>query len=229
MRARILTTLILALLGAAILVSLGIWQLQRHQWKQAVLAEIETRIAAAPAALPAAPDPQTHRYRPVTVAGMILPQEIRVQASRKFVGAGYRIIAAFETEAGRRILIDRGFIAQDAAGAARPGGAAEITGNMQWPDEVDVFTPPPDRESGLWFARDVPALAEALGTEPVLIVVRHSTRPSPGLAPLPLDSAGIPNNHLGYAVQWFLMATAWVAMAGAFLRGQWRKAKDASP
>jgi hypothetical protein len=44
----------------------GLWQVQRLAWKQGVLAEIEARLGAAPAPLPAAPDP-SRQLPPVTV------------------------------------------------------------------------------------------------------------------------------------------------------------------
>lgn len=228
MRRRPAITIVFALLGLCILVSLGMWQLQRHAWKQDLLAEIAGRIAADPVALPAAPDPARHAYLPVRVEGRIGAAEILVQSSLRRAGAGYRVIAPFETGDGRRILIDRGFVPHAGRDAARGTGAAVVTGNLHWPDEVDMFTPAPDREAGLWFARDVPALAEALGTEPVLVVVRESEPAPGGIIRLPVDTAGIPDNHLGYAVQWFAMAAVWVAMALGFLVSQHRRERKGS-
>ena len=49
---RILPLLIFGLAGLALLVGLGIWQVQRLAWKEGVLAEIEARISAAPVGLP---------------------------------------------------------------------------------------------------------------------------------------------------------------------------------
>jgi surfeit locus 1 family protein len=46
--------LVFGIAGVAILMSLGIWQVQRLAWKEGVLAEIEARIVAA-RALPAVP------------------------------------------------------------------------------------------------------------------------------------------------------------------------------
>jgi surfeit locus 1 family protein len=92
-----------------------------------------------------------------------------------------------------------------------------VEGNLHWPEEVDGFTPAPDARTGLWFARDVPAMAEALGSEPVLIVARSPT--APGIEPLPVDTSHIPNDHLGYAVQWFGLAAVWLGMTAYLL---WR-------
>ena len=50
-----------------------------------------------------------------------------------------------------------------------------VRGNLLWPQDSDSYTPPPDPGTGLWFARDVPAMAAKLGTEPTLIVAREPT------------------------------------------------------
>jgi surfeit locus 1 family protein len=211
--------LLFGLIGAAVLVGLGVWQLQRLDWKEKILAEIAARIAAPPVALPAAPDPAADRYLPVSATGRFTGPALEVLVSRKQVGAGVRIIAAFETLDGRVLLVDRGFVAQEARGALpQPSvGPLEVAGNLHWPDEVDSYTPAPDPAAGLWFARDVPAMAQALGTEPVLIVARSDT--GDGIEPLPVDGAGIPNDHFGYAVQWFSLAAVWLGMTGYLL---WR-------
>ena len=49
---RIIFLVVFGLGGAAILISLGVWQMQRLSWKQAIMTQIEGQIAAAPVALP---------------------------------------------------------------------------------------------------------------------------------------------------------------------------------
>jgi surfeit locus 1 family protein len=120
------------------------------------------------------------------------------------------VIAAFQTEDGRRILVDRGFLPEDQRSQPRIATAARLSGTLHWPDEVDSFTPPPDAARAIWFARDVPAMAAALQTEPVLVVAREAT--GDGITPLPVDTQGIPNNHLNYAVTWFSLAAVWAGM-----------------
>ncbi|MEX0350407.1 MAG: SURF1 family protein [Paracoccaceae bacterium] len=213
---RILFLLIFGLVGFGLLVALGSWQVQRLAWKEGVLADIDTRISGAPAALPANPDPDADRYLPVTVAGEMLTDEVHILVSVKRVGPGYRIIAPFQTE-GRRVMVDRGFIPLEDRDTPRALGAMEVTGNLHWPQEVDGFTPEPDIDENIWFARDVSALADQLGTKPILLIARNQT--DPNITPLPVDSAGIPNDHLQYAVTWFGLAAVWAGMTGFFL---WR-------
>jgi surfeit locus 1 family protein len=213
---RILFLLIFGLAGLGVLLSLGIWQTQRLAWKQELLAEIESRISADPIALPRHVSEDTDKYLPVTVSGEMEPGEIHVLVSVKQVGAGYRIIQSFSTE-DRTILVDRGFVPTTAKQAPRLTGPMEITGNLHWPDEVDSYTPEPDIDDNIWFARDVPNLAAALGAEPVLLIARSQT--DPNVTPLPVDTAGIPNDHLQYAITWFGLALVWAVMTGYFL---WR-------
>jgi len=222
---RILFLLIFGLAGLAVLVSLGTWQVQRLAWKEGILADIEARIAADPVPLPGAVDPESDRYLPVVVSGEMLPGEIHVLVSVKQVGPGYRIIAPFRA-GGRTILVDRGFVPTTAKQAERQIGPTQVVGNLHWPDEIDGYTPDPDRAGNIWFARDVPALADALGAEPILLVARSQT--DPAITPLPVDTAGIPNDHLQYAVTWFGLALVWAAMTGYFLwRGRAPSESDA--
>ncbi|MFT4151237.1 MAG: SURF1 family protein [Paracoccaceae bacterium] len=214
---RLILPLSFGILGFVILMSLGVWQIQRLHWKEGILADIAARIAAPPVPLPAHPQVPGDRYLPVTVTGGFTGKEIEVLASTRDDGAGVRVIAAFLTDTGRKVMVDRGFLPEDLRGQPRTVTEITITGNLHWPDEKDGFTPPPDARTGLWFARDVPAMAEKLATEPVLIVARNDTGDQ--IRPMPVDTSGIPNDHLGYALQWFGMAAVWAGMTGLYL---WR-------
>ncbi len=205
--------------SAAVLVlfiSLGNWQVRRLAEKEAYLAEIDSRIGAAPVAIPATPDPQADRFLAVTAAGRLTGPEIHVLVSTRDFGAGYRVIRAFETD-GRRVLVDLGFIRLTAKDAPRPPRDVTLTGNLYWPDEIDSYTPENDRDANIWYARDVPSLATALGTEETLIVARAIDPPNPAITPLPTDTSGIPNRHLEYLLTWYGLAATWVVMTLYFL------------
>jgi surfeit locus 1 family protein len=219
MFARMFVPLLIGIAGAAVLVSLGMWQLQRLEWKEGVIAAIEARIGADPVALPAAPDREADQYLPVRVAGDFIGNEIKVLVSVKGIGPGYRIVSAFLTEEGRRIMVDEGFVRD--GGEVHPGPAqgVTVTGNLHWPDETDRWTPEPDMSEGLFFAREVDLMAAALGTEPVLVIARDLTGVTPRAMPIAVGTEGIPNDHLGYAVQWFGLAAVWLGMTGLLL---WR-------
>lgn len=214
---RYLAPILLGIAGLSVLLALGVWQIQRLAWKQAILADIEARIAADPVPLPDEIDPEDHAYLPVTASGATV-LGARVLASVKLQGAGYRMIDVLDTGT-RRVLLDRGFLPMEQHTDAAGPQEITVTGNLHWPRETDRFTPDPDLEDGLWFARDVPAMAAALDTEPVLIVAREVSGFDPPVTPLPVDTAGIPNNHLQYALTWFSLCLVWAGMTAFLL---WR-------
>ena len=216
---RLFFPILLGVVGCTVLVGLGIWQVQRMEWKAAVLAAIDARIGAALVALPAAPDPVTDAFLPVTVTGALGGREVRVlTADADLGGAGYRVISVLTT-GDRQVLVDLGYVPLADQDQSRMAASLTVTGNLHWPDEVDGWTPAPD--GALWFARDVPAIATALGAEPFLIVAREVSPALPGMTLLPIDSRAIPNNHRVYAITWFSLAAVWAAMSLALI---WRSA-----
>lgn len=219
---RLMFPVLLGLAGCAILVALGVWQLQRHEWKQAVLEQIETRIAADPVPLPADPDPEAARYLPVKVAGRLGARTLRVLVSTEELGPGYRIVAPLLT--GRRVILaDLGFLPLE-ADPALPEAAVTIEGNLHWPRELDAWTPDPDGD--LWFARSVPEMAEELGTEELMVVARTVEGADLPVTPLPVGTRGIPDNHMEYAITWFSLALVWAVMSG-YLAFRTIRGKDA--
>ncbi len=212
--------LIFGLGGAAILAALGTWQVQRLQWKEGVLAEMRAELGGDPVALPASPQEAVHNYLPVRVTGEIQPGGLHFLTTRKGMGPGYRVVSVFETADGRRVMLDRGFLRE--TDKSRDLGARDVavTGNLHWPDEYDEsFTPDPDIDRNIWFARQVGPMADYLGTEPLLVVARRTEGGDPAITPWPVDTSGIPNDHLQYAVTWFSLMVLWLGMTAYLL---WR-------
>ena len=208
--------------GAAVLVALGVWQIQRLNEKTQLLADIEQRTALPPVSLPAHIVPQRDSLLPVTLAGHFGEGYVRVLVSLKIYGAGYRIIAPFQTDAGRLVMVDRGFISVQDDIPPLPQAHISITGVLYWPEEVDSFTPADDISKNIWFARDVDKLAQHFGAEAALVIASTQTPPDNAITPLPQDGTNIPNNHLEYVVTWFGLAFIWLAMGVYFLYRQRR-------
>jgi len=202
--------------GTACLLYLGKWQIDRLYWKLDVLKKIDQKIAAAPVLLPAEPSESVHKYLSVEISGQFLQESIRVLASKKRYGAGYRIIHVFRTN-GRRLLVDLGFVGLETDYDIDLSSDISLVGNLHWPDEVDNFTPEPDLENNIWFARDVERVASALQTEPILIILKDSTLKDKNIKPMPIDTTHIPNDHLQYAITWFSLAIIWALMSCLFI------------
>tara|TARA_A200000159_G_scaffold110211_1_gene103197 strand:+ start:993 stop:1646 length:654 start_codon:yes stop_codon:yes gene_type:complete len=202
--------------GTACLLYLGKWQIDRLYWKLDVLKKIDQKIAAVPVLLPAEPSESVHKYLSVEISGQFLQESIRVLASKKRYGAGYRIIHVFRTN-GRRLLVDLGFVGLETDYDIDLSSDISLVGNLHWPDEVDNFTPEPDLENNIWFARDVERVASALQTEPILIILKDSTLKDKNIKPMPIDTTHIPNDHLQYALTWFSLAIIWALMSCLFI------------
>lgn len=215
---RYLFPLVVGIVGCAILIQLGLWQLERRDWKEGLLAEIVEGINAAPVPLPDQID-ASMKYLPVTVSGTTTGAEIDVLSHTREQGAGYQVISRFITDDGRAILVDRGFVPQQMRRVERPPVRLQITGNLHWPQDASSSTPAPNLDENIWFARDVEHMAEVLDTLPVLVVASFVQGDNQGARPIPVAVEGIPNNHLSYAMQWFLIAATWAVMTLALI---WR-------
>ncbi len=209
MNRSVVFAVLLGLAGVGVLGSLGVWQMQRLAWKEAIIAQANAMMADAPVDLRATPDPVADRYRAVKVTGQFTGEEAHVLTSSRETGPGFLVIAAFEAE-GRRILVDRGFVPETAKTTPRPRRATEVVGNLNWPDDVTSSTPPYDAGRAIWYGRDLAGIAALLGTEPVLIIARSDT--GDGIIPQPVTSAGFRNDHFNYAITWFSLAAVWLGM-----------------
>lgn len=217
---------ITVLVCLAILIGLGVWQLQRLTWKEGVLA----RIAALQAA-PARPLAQVLKaggdldFVRVSFDCPDLEQRPVLRLFAVKDGApGYRLIAACPASGGySSILVDRGFATFDQAPAAMKTGRAmlpgPVIGVLRKGDPPTFVTPKNRVAENLWYSRDVAAMAAQLHASAPAPVYLMIERPAPvsGLpvpAPVPPD---IPNRHLEYALTWFGLAAALIGVYSAML------------
>ncbi len=220
--------------GVAVLAGLGAWQVQRLAWKNGLIAELERRLAEAPLTLDGSERMESHNFRRARATGRFAPGDPVGRSPARFLtserpdGPGFRLIEPFALESGRRILVDRGYVPDAVTPPPAPEGRVGIVGALHWPREVGGFTPDPAVEAGRWFARDVPALAAALGAEPVMLVLSERPvsfadgRAPSGDWPRPTPvTVDLPNDHLGYAITWFGLAAVWVVMSATLLLRGW--------
>ncbi len=219
---KFLFPLVIGLGGIVVLLWLGFWQLDRLGWKQDIIKQIDTRVAAQPVPLPAEFDPEADNYLSVIMQGAATGEEIRFLDSGTAAGTGHRIISAFETVDGRRVMLDQGLLPLYASDGDVLTAQVTAQGNLIWPDDISNQAPEGDE----WYARDVPAMAQALGTEPVLVVLYAASEYDVRLTPLAVDTRNIKNDHLEYAITWFLLAVVWFAMTSFYMARTMRPKED---
>ena len=221
---KIIFPLLLGIAGCAVLIGLGIWQIQRLDWKEGVLADIDARLAADPRPLAADMTEAADEYTRVTLSGTPTGRELHVLTSGTAAGTGYLVIAEVQSDIGP-VLVDLGLLPIDQKDATPLTAPMEITGTLLWPDDRNSSTPDPDMAANIWFARDVAQMADALGTLPLLVVATEATPADPRLTPLPIATANIKNDHLEYAITWFLLALVWAVMSLYLIRRTLRPKK----
>jgi surfeit locus 1 family protein len=221
-----------AILAFAVLIGLGVWQIQRKAWKEGLIASLTERLAAPPVALPPASDwPQLDRaseeYRRVTFrAEFDNSREAFVFAAASAfrpdvadAGPGVWVLTPARLADGGIVIVNRGFVPdgrQDTKTRA-PGelsGPVDIAGALRWPDARHWFTPNDDPAHNLWFTADPASIAGARGLLNVApFYVEEETPVPPGGLPQPGKLAvNLPDNHLQYALTWFGLAAVLVGV-----------------
>ena len=82
---RFIFPLLLGILGTALSLGLGSWQLQRLQWKQTILDSVAARIAAPPVRVPADANAERDNYLHILTTGRLLAGEIHVLTGTLFL------------------------------------------------------------------------------------------------------------------------------------------------
>jgi surfeit locus 1 family protein len=209
---KILFPLILGFAGCGVLISLGLWQVDRLAWKEEILADIDTRLSAPPASFSRFATEAADEYTRVLISGTPSGEELHVLVSGTEAGTGYRVISKFQTDQGA-ILLDQGLLAIDNKDAAPMTISMDVVGTLLWPDDQNSSTPDPDLDANIWFARQIDAMSAALGTLPFMVVATQTSPMDTRLTPLPVNTATIKNDHFEYAVTWFLLAFVWAIMS----------------
>ncbi len=209
---------LVALAGIAVLIGLGTWQMQRREWKSALIAEIDQRRAAAPLeSLPATVE-STLEFRQVALAGRFLhDKEMRLISRSRGGAVGLELVTPLALADGATVLVNRGWVPDDLADPAkRPGtlvpGTVQVRGAVRLGERLGWATPENRPAEGLWFSADPAAMVSASGISapPYIVVVEGA-----GLElPRPRQPGALPkNDHLQYALTWYALAAALGAVA----------------
>jgi len=216
-----------ALLVCALFLRLGWWQWQRAQYKETLIAEYAARTARAPVSLNAVLADSTleslPRYLHLTADGVYDgARQLLLEDMTHEGQVGYEVLTPFLLQPGGSILlVDRGWVAADARGAAPAvdvtPGARRIEGVLnQLPvPGLKVGTPAPPAAG--WpkqlFYPDLRELKGFYGPAFTGLVVQlAAAQPDGYLREAHAEVGFPPERHLAYAFQWLLMAIAVAAL-----------------
>jgi surfeit locus 1 family protein len=199
----------------AILCGLGVWQLERLQWKLALIARVNGHMTAAPVSLDQikAMDGDEAQYRHVTLTGRFDHTREAYVFTTDEGAPVYHVLTPFLTDDSRTLMVDRGEVPKEKlAPATRPAGniadETHVTGVWRVPDAPGAFTPAPDIAHRIWYARDLKSIAAVDHlTLAAPVVVEADATPNPGGWPRGGQTVvTFRNAHLSYAVTWLGLA-----------------------
>jgi surfeit locus 1 family protein len=239
---------------------LGTWQVQRRAWKLDLIARVDQRVHA-PAVAPPAPAewPQVtaanSEYRHVHATGTFLNDSETLVRALTELGAGDWVLTPLRLEDGTVVLVNRGFVPPErreraAHGAAAATTDATVTGLLRISEPKGAFLRRNDPARGLWYSRDVAAIAAARGLSRVApyfidaeadgrerqtvaedeerrpaVAADDATGESASNAPVGgLTVISFRNTHLMYAITWYGLALMVVVGAWIVIREERRRA-----
>jgi surfeit locus 1 family protein len=228
-RPRLVPTLVTIAI-VLVCVGLGLWQLERLQWKRGLIAVREAATAA-----PSVAPPQTlaearaMEFRHVADQGVFLnDEEIFLGTTSPDRGdAGFDVLTPLREADGRIVFINRGFVPSErkdpqSRRAGQPEGNVRVAGLLRVPPEKKPgwFLPENRADLNYWFWIDLPAMARAdrLGNVAPFYIDADAA-PNPGGLPQGgVTLLELPNNHLQYAITWFSLAAGMVVIYIVSLR-----------
>jgi surfeit locus 1 family protein len=225
------------LIGLGVLIGLGLWQLQRLEWKEGLIARIEARTERKPVslerAITLAEETRDPSYYPVHVEGRFHHKRERYLYALSLEGElGWHVITPLETVDGHVVLVDRGFVPDALRDPeSRPGGQIEkvvaVTGLLRVPESPSLFIPDNDPDANQWFTRNLSAMARSMfpgGTvevAPIFLEAGESEVPG-GWPRGGQTRLRLTNSHLQYAITWFALALCLVVIYGVYVWGAYR-------
>lgn len=225
---RVLSFKIFCLLAFVLTIALGTWQIYRLQWKQDLLLKIEVQQSKDVKHLPILlDDREALDYQQVKIFGKFRNdlEQLLGPRSHKRV-SGYNVITPFVLNDGRHILVNRGWVPATyrdtrhrlAGQIARP---IELIGVLRTNFARNMFTPTNDVDSRLWYWYDIVGLSAELRLPLVPAVLEQKLPSVAGGLPLPIGGKrSLPNNHLEYAVTWYLLS---IVIAFMYVAWSFRK------
>ncbi len=205
----------------ALLLSLGAWQVQRLQWKNALIADIQSAQALPPLTiLPASVEELDYRH--VMLTGRF-HYDKAMQAIGPapgvtgVIGTGFHLLTPFTLEDGRTILVNRGWA--PSGRETHPEGLQTVHGIIRPLRPKALFAPENRPDRNIWFYDNLPAMEDHTGLKLTPIIVQAVAPMEKGVYPIPSDGKIVlRNDHRNYAITWFSLAVIALVMFAFYHR-----------
>ncbi|HEX7339627.1 MAG TPA: SURF1 family protein [Rhodanobacteraceae bacterium] len=233
--------MVLAALFFVIFTGLGTWQVRRLGWKLKLIHDVNTRVHAAVVETPGrakwdAIKAGHLQFLHVQLAGHFVPGKQTLVHGSSDLGYGFWVMAPLLTQRGFTVMVNRGWVPANTeikpgaeAKIAPPTGQVSLTGLLRFSMPGGSFLRSNKPAKNLWYSRDVMGIAKARGLNPADVApyfvdeaaVAGQKFPAGGLTRIHFR-----NEHLSYAITWYLLALG--TLLGAWIVIKHRKRDLAS-
>ncbi len=204
-----------SLLFLPLLISLGVWQLNRAKEKQTILDSWYAQQAQSPVTIKRLSD---LKAAPVQLQGLFVTAKYWLLESKFFEGKlGYEVLMPFVTSEDEHILVNRGWVPASPyrevlPEISTPLGSIVIQGTVELPADLKMLEDHADK-TNTWPKRVLEANIARMSDQ-------YGKQLYPGILKLDVVSEGAllvnlrppinitPAKHRAYAFQWFAMALA---------------------
>jgi surfeit locus 1 family protein len=203
----------------AILLGLGIWQVERRSWKLALIDRVERGLAKAPVPAPGPAEwggvDTDATYRKIRISGHFLPCRTKLAQAVTELGPGKWVMTPLVSDRGFTVFINRGFLPEGqtlpACTPPAPTEAITVSGLLRLSEPKGGFLRANDPAADRWYSRDVQAMGQ--GLKPLAPYFIDADRSGEGWPRGGMTVLRFSNSHLVYALTWFSLAglAAWFA------------------
>ncbi len=229
MNRRLFVPALVTLIAVGGVFSLGVWQIERREWKKDLIEARAKALVAPPLTVTRAltADAVVDLAPAVAVGRFRHDLEMTLVGRAAHNTPGVHIATPLVLKDGGVLLVDRGWVPLTAKDPAKRAsgqveGEVTVTGLLRRGEEAGRFTPPSKPGERQFFFADLPAMAAVTGLDGVLpLLLEAGPNTTPGGLPLGGQTRlELSNNHLQYSLTWFTLAAAGLAIFWIWARRQ---------
>ena len=194
------------------LVVLGFWQLQRLEWKNTILSKIEDNYNNTVIDFPFLDDTSQFEYMRSKIEGNYLPNRLMFFYKSNLAGdPGFNIVIPFQTIEGNTVYVDNGWIPykdkeQLDITFISESDILNLSGVLIFKKDRKYFTPENDYSKNIWYLLNTDEMDQSHNLSSSDYILKLVDQKYFEELLIEFKPTNINNNHLQYAVTWFLMA-----------------------
>lgn len=199
---------------------LGIWQLQRLEWKNNLISNFDSLKDSNPVEIS---NIKIKEFVKIKIHGSINRNKKIFFPAKTYNGnVGLRIATEFTADDGKIYLLDEGWFPNLKYEYFKKNNDIfneDVIGYIRYPRKPKIFTPENNLEANEWYTYDLKLIGKFLSS-PInqVFFIKKMTSNKENFLYSSSHEYQFRNNHLQYAITWFCMSLAFFVMFIVYLK-----------